>query len=368
MKKEIITILIIFVLIIYNNVFVSSNSYKPIAENKFQGNVFLQRGWNLVSIHLLNAITNDIESASKEVFLERGIEAIYLYDYMNHNYIRVHPDKEKEKLKIFAMSMNTQEELNTFAHLPIWIYLKNDESFNFNSFQVLTDYEKIVLKSGWNMISISPSMIEENKSLKEIKGNCNIEKSYIYSKNKWKEYLSNKIENNLIWSGIIIKVEKECSLGDTRIKKVDFPENIDGFIRKKIDNEEGCPKVNDRDYPELSNGEVCFKIEDTEYEDSKTNKVIFIKNMILTKNPEIYHKLINRLTGPSSLSPNIRRIEKHELLWYINDEHTQVIMTQEGEYNRNEDGMSYNYNRNATASDSVSQYLLNNYPPKTWIY
>lgn len=168
------------------------------------------RGWNLVQ-GILNP--EWVQSNSE------NIKAIYAFNPITKEYVRFYPNPENNKIG------GTNYRWESFASIgALWVYSDKDFTSNYWKF---ADFPLIStpLYAGWNFLGITPDMI--GKSLNEIKGNCNIEKVYLWD-NQNNQYgtILNLLDDQDILNneagvnhGFIMKVSSDCKLGTS----VDIP-------------------------------------------------------------------------------------------------------------------------------------------------
>ena len=170
----------------------------------------IQKGWNLV--YGLNGAKTPTDILSGSEIQSQNIKAIYVYLPQINNYGRVHPNPEVDKILQYL----TVDEVENSV---FWVYSDKSGNAKFNVDTPIYQFDQRVLNQGWNFVGITADMIPgpQDTNLKDIKGNCNIEKSYFWiaETQKWEkapiEYA--QLEERSLGSGWIIKVSNNCRLG-----------------------------------------------------------------------------------------------------------------------------------------------------------
>ena len=98
--------------------------------------------------------------------------------------------------------------------MAFWVYSDKSEKTEYWLEDSPIQFDKRQLYTGWNFFGVTPDMYD--KTLQEIKGDCNILNSAWWSsmQQSWQINLSEKRFNNqILGQGIIINVESNCKLG-----------------------------------------------------------------------------------------------------------------------------------------------------------
>lgn len=200
--KKIVVLAVLFLAVI-GAVFVSASTS--------QGTIRIEKGWNLIQGFNLGSLEG-------QAFDSSHIKAIYGFDSVRQEYVRGYPNPEDAKLD---NSMPNGGDLEDYLEeSAVWVYSDEASTTNYRLQEPLPLNER-QLYSGWNFVGISKDMIPSpfDANLKDIKGNCNIEKSYFWiaSMQRWEdapvEYA--QLEENSIGSGWLVKVSNDCKLGST---------------------------------------------------------------------------------------------------------------------------------------------------------
>lgn len=169
----------------------------------------LIQGWNLIQGF---ADTSFIVGGTQGTANSQSyIKAIFVFNPINKEYVRIYPNPERSSVEALGPSI---------LQLPFWVYSsKGGESMSYQT-QKLETFG-MTWPTGWNFISISNEMV--GKSIFDVKGNCNIEKAYLWMSTQ--EWSFNLIEDTTapdlfsssdVGKGLIIKVSSECKLGLTQ--------------------------------------------------------------------------------------------------------------------------------------------------------
>jgi len=190
----------------------------------------IYKGWNLV-YGFANPGQLDGQSFEKS-----NIKAIYAFNPLSQQYIRMYPNKEETSI--------TGDFLSQTA---FWVYsdAETGETFNgmYNGVEYWLygnpmPYNERQLYKGWNFVGATVDIID--KKLSEISGTCNIESSYIWNPedNKWETGfgINQGISKDILGSGILIKVSENCKLGTP---EGDIP-SIPNLPSDSGSNQEGC--------------------------------------------------------------------------------------------------------------------------------
>jgi len=214
-------VLIVFSLLISLAVFVSAiqmekeiPGYGTISGNFIEPSVYLSGGgWKL--IHGLPS--PDWLSGRLE---PENIKAIYGLHPITKEYVRFYP--ENPELNNLDISMDY-----FVGNTAFWVYIEGNgitgeaEYFTLESPPI----ENRQLFAGWNLLGLTYDLVEspqnplypEEPTLMDIKGNCIIEKAYIWH-GQWYDLSDDgfdvvELESTLENEGLLIKVEDDCNLG-----------------------------------------------------------------------------------------------------------------------------------------------------------
>lgn len=221
MNKKIIG-LIGLALVLGLIIFVSAEMDSP--PNTDEGNVelFLQEGWNLVSLKIVD------EYISKD--------GSYLYyfnpvtkNYFGGDYNFISNDNNLNQIQDILKSYNSGGTIHdNYYELTVaaWLYVEEDmyERISDTEVESLINQYKNDLKEidnfeyklfeGWNLISILPNMIYEK--IDSFNKDCNMQEVYKFEEGgqRWEDYKydieNNGIHPDLLYKGLAVKVEKDC--------------------------------------------------------------------------------------------------------------------------------------------------------------
>lgn len=198
MKKEIFVVLsAVFALMIIGVVsFVSAWAGEV--------NFDFDEGWNLVYGFM------SPDQLDGQVLEKQNIKAIYALIPTTQKYARLYPDMEKD-----AFNSIDDDEVSQMA---MWVYTEKGALSEYWLDNVPNPFTERQIYKGWNFIGITPDMVSQSP-LEDIKGSCNIEKSYFFVNEfqEWREYpLTNKFDDNhFVGFGWAIKVSDDCRLGSS---------------------------------------------------------------------------------------------------------------------------------------------------------
>ena len=181
----------------------------------------LERGWNIVSSFTAYAWVasggyDDIFSNASNY----GIEAAYMYNPFDNEYVRIYPQFEEDKYETYARRLeNTYSSgLSALLHSSIWVYSNKTQTFNI---EPVTDSDiplspnGVELRSGWNFIGINSAFL--TKSLSGLRGNCTMQRAYMFNADtqSWRtiDITNYQFNSSDLWQGAIVNVNNNCSLG-----------------------------------------------------------------------------------------------------------------------------------------------------------
>jgi len=170
----------------------------------------IYKGWNLVYSFM------NPDQLEGQGFEAKNIKAVYGFLPDTQEYVRFYPNPDMNKIN----QMDGDQLRNT----AFWVYSDSETGKEFNGIYNAIEYwlyenpipynERQIYK-GWNFVGITSNMI--GKNLNELKGNCNIEKSYAWwaKRQNWDLIDMNDapFSQNVIGQGIVLKVTENCKLG-----------------------------------------------------------------------------------------------------------------------------------------------------------
>lgn len=366
MKTKIIFLTISLIFLIGISGFVSADFDEA---TEYRTNITLEKGWNLVSIYALgNQVFEEQTSEMyKNELKEKGIKSVFIYNRIANKYIQVYPNRDNVKMKELENQIGSErndyqiQEFAAFVSSSMWVYSNKRQRIEYSTWDGPAPLQLINLKSGWNILSITPQMISKN--LNEIKGNCSFNKVYFWNApaKKWFEFsLSEKIDREYLGYGLVIKSSFSCNLVDKNAPiKPSFPNQIGEFSlkSKRIETESS-----ECDY--LGTEEVCGISYRLEYI-SPSNLSIHIMPIKITSGKEAFVKYYKNHSSEQNVDnvPGVYRGEDSwELHWFTNKEY-DAIGTQNYQYHSMPEGGISSELVNASTKDSVTQWFLNKYPP-----
>ena len=170
--------------------------------------VDLQTGWNLVYGFLY---TTQIQTSQSTV-LAKNIKAIYAFIPTKQQYARVYPDPSETDV-VLLQSIDDDELVQT----AFWVSTTKPGKLIHNFIDTPASVDGRKLYKGWNFVGVTADMIESptrpNLTFDNLKGNCVVEKSYVFLEGQWVAINPVPMEDNLLNSGVVIKVSNACQLG-----------------------------------------------------------------------------------------------------------------------------------------------------------
>lgn len=167
-----------------------------------QKSLVLIKGWNLIQGL---ADPSFIVSGTQGRANSQGyIKAIFAFNPINKEYVRVYPNPERTALDALPSSI---------LQLPLWVYSSGDgETISYQT-ESLTGNFQFTWPAGWNFISVGNEMV--GRSLDEIKGNCNIEKAFGWDPKSqdWISIMTTPFDKEAVGMGYVIKFSSDCKLG-----------------------------------------------------------------------------------------------------------------------------------------------------------
>jgi hypothetical protein len=195
-----------FLLLIGTIVLVSAATMELGTNSDYEVEIYLQSGWNLIA----GSIIEDGILEGSEIGLG-DIEAMWYYSPLQKKYLEVYPNTDWEKI-----TSDGQDFVITSA---MWIYVSKSGTLRYSTIEDYLPLENRELKSGWNLVSMNPDMIEspefEDLAFEDITGTCDVEKSYIFFDGNWVLFDYPEMDSTLLGRGIAIKVSGDCNLGRT---------------------------------------------------------------------------------------------------------------------------------------------------------
>ena len=148
--------------------------------------------------------------------IDTGVNVVLVYDDNNKQYIQTYPLRENEKLNALMSNLNSDSEFYwRWVSSSMWVYSNKKQEIEYATVDGPAPLNMITLHQGWNLLTITPQM--SGKTLNDIKGNCDIKKSYAWwaERQTWDLIDLNDapFSNSLLGLGIIVKVSENCRLG-----------------------------------------------------------------------------------------------------------------------------------------------------------
>jgi hypothetical protein len=203
MKKKII-VPIALVLIVGLSAFVIAETWV----GEMQQRPF-EDGWNLV-YGLMNP-----DQLDGQLLQKSNIKAIYAFIPTTQEYLRAWPNPDQKAWENLDMVFDDHELLQT----GFWVYSEQDVDSKYWLYDTPKSLNERPAYKGWNFVGITSDMV--GKTLSELEGNCDIEKSYFFASTlqEWKptdeamrppyQYIEDKMVSQ-VW---VIKVSNNCQLG-----------------------------------------------------------------------------------------------------------------------------------------------------------
>jgi len=178
------------------------------AQRAGEAQVNINEGWNLVyGLARLDQLDEQVSIG------KNNIKAIYAFISTTQEYARAYPDPETGKLAL----IDDDELIQT----AFWVYsTKSSADTEYWLDDLPVPLDERPMYSGWNFVGVTPEMVPgpADTNLKDIKGDCNIEKSYFFNADlqKWDEVPVEfaQLEENSVGTGWVIKVSDNCRLGE----------------------------------------------------------------------------------------------------------------------------------------------------------
>ena len=159
----------------------------------------LQEGWNLITL------------PGKGKLSLGTCEALYGFVYIDGEYLSINKAKEK---------LGEKRLMEYLRKHSFWAYSFRECYLEF-TLEEYTSYTELELSKGWNFLPITEDMI--GRSLKDIQGNCEFQKKYIWNakKQRWENIdLEEKFLDGQKFQGFIVKVPSSCSLSGIHIPSI----------------------------------------------------------------------------------------------------------------------------------------------------
>ncbi|MBU0957729.1 MAG: hypothetical protein KKF56_02865 [Nanoarchaeota archaeon] len=173
--------------------------------SQIEMNISLDKGWNLIY-----GFGNPSQLSGGDEIGEENIKAIYGFNPIIQEYIRMYPNPENDKIDVIG-----DEYLEKTA---MWVYSDVSVSTEYRAQEPLP-LSELKLYAGWNFVAITPEM--KGKTFNELKGNCDFTKVYHFESlvQEWSPNLVNdnsmdeELTDDSVGLGILIKVTSDCKLG-----------------------------------------------------------------------------------------------------------------------------------------------------------
>ena len=186
--------------------------------SQIEDNLFIKQGWNLIYGFTPNSLNGqNLDMAH--------IKAIYGFIPTTQEYARIYPKPEDNKIDLIGDGY--------LADTSFWVYSDSDAETEYwlQEPMPLKYVNEQKLYKGWNFFGTTP--VFTNRRLEDVKGNCNILKSYLWGagSQQWINLpLTEKLDEGdeeSKWGGgnhvlgMVLKVAENCALGET---KSDIPQ------------------------------------------------------------------------------------------------------------------------------------------------
>jgi len=321
----------------------------------YKVDVKIEKGWNLL------ASPGELDWGLENSEIKKS-DIITSYAFMPNlqEYARILPEDKMELDKL--QSLDDNQTIST----AMWVYSKKSGNLSYKT-EILWLNQRQLFR-GWNFVSITPDMVE--KSLNEIKGNCDINGFYFYNSGGWTQDMSNLLldNNNILdddWEGLgaVIKVSNNCKFGSSSTSATspptlpnsqnqntdfDFQENIGDYDFRVLDfnDEELCDNSYSPSLCVRALYSAFYTLTGESASDIfESNDIIFFK---VTSGIENSKENIKSL-GKTSIN-NVYSSENTVNWFYDSDKY--ITIKQWGEDVKSEES-------------PVVEYLINKYPPIT---
>ena len=184
----------------------------------------IYKGWNLVSLAVMSGGPEDFKITCPL----QDLIALYGYDPLEKRYVKIKDVTEADPDRgIFHSAWEFYKGDGTYQNYLArssvnsgWLYSTKDCSITipfFPSFFTVATPDKF--PAGWNFFTVFSDMV--GKSLDEIKGDCIIEKAYIWNPEGqvWMPLGDQKFAETIIGYGFVFKTTNDCSLGKVTISE-----------------------------------------------------------------------------------------------------------------------------------------------------
>ncbi|NCN99339.1 hypothetical protein COU62_02305 [Candidatus Pacearchaeota archaeon CG10_big_fil_rev_8_21_14_0_10_35_219] len=183
----------------------------------------ISEGWNLVPSRtsLEECYYSDERELCKDDVLAEYYYIHELSDYITQEELKNNPEK--------YMKYIDDDENPAARFYSKWIYIDSGASDKWLTYkssvtkrEQYLEESQINLFEGWNFLTFQPFMVwdddleDDRLSFNEMKGTCEIENLYFWQpvEKEWIAWdLNEKIDNDLIGAGFVIKVSESCHLG-----------------------------------------------------------------------------------------------------------------------------------------------------------
>ena len=230
--KQRLLLSVCFILLLTITVVVSAEISQTF-EGNYNVKVYLEKGWNLV--YGVPLLQEGYPLQEGSTLNKEDIKAIFWYNPFEVKYVQIYPGQ-------FEGLPELKVRYAYISGSASWVYSEKEGYFVYSQVDSIKLQDK-KLKEGWNFLGISPDM--EWKTVSEVKGNCTIEKAYLWDSatSSWDDNLlkgsEKKFEKNTIVEpgrGFAVKVSENCNLG-TSGSSVSPPE-----LRTSTNPSEGSEK------------------------------------------------------------------------------------------------------------------------------
>ncbi len=191
----------------------------------YDATIPISAGWNLVYgtfIHYDGSISLDSEIKKED------IKAVYFYSREENKYLQVYPTEKEYGNYVRNLRINGDNNKISYAmQSPYWVYSSKSGLLRYNLRAIYDDDNQIVLttnsfllSSGWNFVT--PSSQFNDKTIDDLKGNCEIERAYGYDSG-WKDWSKVEFREEGIGLGVVVKVKNDCKFGTVAEKIPSIP-------------------------------------------------------------------------------------------------------------------------------------------------
>lgn len=341
--------------------------------SQIESQVQIHKGWNLIhGFANPDQLTGSLDKSS--------IKAIWAFIPTTQEYVQVYPNPDNEKIDLLGDDY--------LIKTSFWVYSSKESSVELNGVLNAVKYsveEPLPLKEhqlykGWNFLAYLPEM--QDKSLDELKGDCNIEKAYLWKfddrsddKGWVKMPMNGKfVGNEMLMMGFIAKVSKNCKFSGSENNLIppiipDIGSQSNTNLQKDISDYKyiGTSKLNE-DCDEIPISEtqkigmskpinICLDLIKIEYDNINTGENIYVYLVNIDGDIENYKNYLDKNIKFDSSGFVVSNIN-NRLFWFIKDTVNYVQV----EYTTIDPIEGFSYYKKPDINNPVVKLYLEKYP------